>query len=135
MIYFDGTYRLRRNHTRSRSDQKWAYAWRVRIIDLTLDQPQVTHLKPYIVFITPSEEGVFTANCADHMGKRVCRDFNLDVGQTLWVECFTNILVATFTPRSQFGPDISYTVGWRSLRANELETLKKFIPEIYSLKF
>lgn len=130
MIYFDGIYRLQRNHRRSRSGQQWAYAWRVRIIDLTLGQPQVTHLKPYIVFVSPSDEGAFTATCADHMGKRICRDFNLDVARTLWVECFEKILVATFIPRSQFGPDISYTVNWRSLRANERETVKRFIPEI-----
>ena len=88
----------KKNQRRSRSDQKWAYAWRVRIIDLSLGLPQVTHLKPYIVFISPSDEGIFTATCADHMGKRICRDFNLDVAQTLWVECFDKILSGYFHP-------------------------------------
>ena len=83
MIYFDGIYRLRRNHTGLRSDPTWACAWRVRIIDLRLGHPQVTHLKPYIVFITPSDEGVFRASCAEHIGRYKDRGDAVGNGNTL----------------------------------------------------
>ena len=134
MIFYDGTYRLQpHGGTGKLSIRKGPYAWRVRIINLSISNPEIAHLRPYIVFATPSGDGIFKTNCAESLGKKICRDFNLDVSGILWVEKLQenigNLLVAVFTPKEHFGPDVFYTVHWRPIRPNEYETLKAFIPE------
>jgi len=134
MIFFDGTYRLQRDiDTPPTSIGRWAYAWRVRIIDLTISRSQVAHLRPFIVFITQAGEGIFKASCAESIGKKVCRDFDLDLNETLWLELLPgsseHIHVARFIPKGHYGPEAFYTIEWRPIRPNELETLKDFIPE------
>lgn len=133
MIFFDGTYRLQQADRLKRAPiRQWAYAWRIRIINLSFSRSQVVHLRPFIVFATQSGGGVFKSNCAESLGKRICRDFDLDVSEVLWVERFNQdhgrILVATFSPQGPLGPYPSYAVAWRPVRPNELETLKMFIP-------
>lgn len=142
MISFDGTYRLYLNDAKppwiGKSDKpakarQKGNAWRVRIIDLSISRPQVRHIKPRIVFATPYGEGIFKSNCANSLGRRIFRDFALDVTDVLWVEQFPDmkepIRVAVFSPLSQFGPDIHYAIEWRPIRPNELKTLLMFLPE------
>ena len=139
MIFFDGTYRLLAGTGgTARLRQKSAYAWRVRIINLSLGQPGIRHLKPFIVFISPEGSGIFKTNCAESLGKRICRDFNLDIAETLWLELLPEtpekIYAAVFTPTFSHGPETFYTIGWRPIRPNELEVIHPFITEIAGLK-
>ena len=134
MIFYDGTYRLQQaKNFKTTPIRQWAYAWRVRIINLSISRPQVAHLRPYMVFATQSDGGVFKSNCAESLGKMICRDFDLNVRETLWIEQFNQdhgrILVATFTPRGHFGSHLYYAIAWRPIRPNELKALKAFIPE------
>ena len=133
VIFFDGTYRLQQaDGLKTAPIRQWAYAWRIRIINLAISRPQVAHLKPYMVFATQSGGGVFKSNCAESLGLRICRDFDLDVRETLWIERFNQdhgrILVAAFAPKGPPGSPTYYTVTWRPVRPNELEALKMFIP-------
>ena len=134
MLFYDGTYRLqRRDDETNRPIGKWACAWRLRIIDLSLSQPDVKHLKPIIVVATQTGEGLFKTTCAESLGRRVCRDFNLDVNESLWIEHFPNKLgqmyVAVFSPKHYLGPELFYHIDWRPIRANELEAIRRYIPE------
>ena len=140
MIFFDGTYRLLAGTDGSaRSRLKSAYAWRVRIINLSLSQPGIRHLRPFIVFTSPEGNGIFKTNCAESLGKRICRDFSLNIPETLWLEFFPDtsekIYAAVFTPGFHYGPDTFYNIGWRPLRPNELAAIEPFITEIADLKF
>jgi hypothetical protein len=134
LIFYDGTYRLQHsNDSETTPIRKWAYAWRVRIINLSISEPQVAYLKPYIVFVTPSGEGIFKTNCAESLGKTICRDFDLNLRETLWVEKFQenhgSIYVAMFTPKDHHATEIFYSISWRSIRPNEIEALKAFLPD------
>lgn len=139
MIFFDGTYRLQPGtDAGARARMKSAYAWRVRIINLTLTRPDIRHLKPFIVFISPEGNGLFKTSCAESLGKRIFRDFNLNTVETLWLEFFPDALekiyAAIFTPRFSYGPEIYYDIGWRSLMPNELAAIKPFIAEMDNQK-
>jgi hypothetical protein len=139
VIFYDGIYRLQPyGGTGKLPIRKWPYAWRVRIINRSISNPEITHLRPYIVFATPSGDGIFKTNCAESLGKKICRDFNLDVSGILWVEKLQenneNLLVAVFTPKEHFGTDVFYTVNWRPIRPNEYEILKAFIAESETIR-
>lgn len=134
MIFFDGTYRLqRRKDFQTDTSVRKANAWRLRIINLTISQPEVKHLKPIIVVATHTGEGIFHTTCAESLGKRVCRDFNLDVKELLWIEHFPDrperMYVATFKLLSYSGHENYYSIGWRPIRSNEVDAIRPFIPE------
>ena len=134
MIFYDGTYTLgSRLNPRRASNRGRNQSWRIRIIDFTLDRPDIQHLKPYAVVVTPSQAGPFEANCASSLGRRILRDFNLKIEKTLWIEQFRqdphNLQVAMFTAESSFGPDTYYRINWRPLLANERIAIKPFIAE------
>jgi len=139
LIFFDGTYRLLAGTGgAAKLRQNSAYAWRVRIINLSLSQPDIRHLRPFIVFTSPEGSGIFKTNCAESLGKRICRDFKLNITETLWLELFPEtpekIYAAVFTPTFSYGPEAFYHIDWRPLRPNELAVIHPFISEIADLK-
>ena len=134
MILFDGVYRLQREDDVSRRPiSQWAYSWRLRIIDFSLCQPEVKYLRPHVVVASQTGEGIFKTTCAESLGKRICRDFDLKINDILWVEHFldeSNLYIATFKPKFYMGPEVFYTVDWRPILPNELESIRPFIPEV-----
>ena len=138
MILFDGTYRLQRQEDASKKIiGKCACSWWVRIIDFSIDRPEVRYLKPYVIIATQTGEGIFIATCAESLGKRIYRDFNLKVYETLWIENYPHeqaLYVAAFKPKSYFGTDILYHIDWRPILANEFEAIKPFIPVVKDIK-
>jgi len=85
--------------------------------------------KAFLKLLAPTVK----TTCADSLGKRICRDFDLDINEILWIEHFPGepqrMYVATFTPKSYFGTETYYAIDWRPIRSNELEAIKLFIPE------
>ena len=138
MILFDGTYRLQRQEDAPpKPIGKWACSWRLRIIDFSMNQPGVQHLRPYVVVATKTGEGIFKTTCAESLGKRICRDFDLKIEEILWIEHFPDepaLYVAIFKPKSYFGTEIFYNIDWRPIRSNELEAIKPFIPETENIQ-
>jgi hypothetical protein len=134
LLLFDGLYRLQREEdVPSQPISRWAYSWRLRIIDLSLYQPEVEHLRPHVVVASQTGEGIFKTTCAESLGKRICKDFSLKINDILWVEHFPNesaLYIATFKPKLHVGPEVFYTVEWRSILPNELESIRPFIPEV-----
>jgi len=139
LIFFDGIYRLPGDRgKRGKEFKKWASAWRVKIINLSLSQPDVCHLRPYVVVATQDGEGIFKARCADSIGKRICRDFDLDVDRILWIEQIVStpvqMLVAEFKPQWNFGRERFYSINWRPIRANELAAIRPFVDEAETIQ-
>jgi len=103
LILFDGTYRLQRQgNSPPKPIGKWACSWRLRIIDFSFNQPDVQHIRPYVVVATHTSEGIFKTTCAESMGKRICRDFDLKIDDILWIEHYPDepaLYVAT-SPKS-----------------------------------
>jgi hypothetical protein len=73
-------------------------------------------------------------SCAEAVGKKISRDFKLDIKKVLWIEHTPSKpgrwCTAVLSPRSAFGPDITYRIQWRPARPNEISLLKPFIPDI-----
>ena len=114
-------------------DRNWACSWRLRLFDFSIRQPDVKHLRPYAVVATQTGEGFFKTTCAESLGKRICRDFNLAIDEILWIEHYPDepaLYVANFKPKSYLGNEIFYTIDWRPIRPNELQVIQSFIPEI-----
>jgi hypothetical protein len=134
LLIFDGTYRLqRREDTSSEDDRNQACSWRLRLFDFSINHPVVKYLKPYAVVATQTGEGIFKTTCAESLGKRVCRDFDLNIDDILWIEHYPDepaLYVATFKPKSYLGNEIFYTIDWRPIRPNEIKVIQPFIPEI-----
>jgi len=133
LILFDGTYRLQRQEDiTQKSNNKLACSWWLRIVDFSIDRPEVQYLRPYVVIATQTGDGIFKTTCAESLGKRICRDFNLKIDEILWIEHYPDepaLYVAIFKPKSYFGTEIFYNIDWRPIRPNELEAIKPFIPE------
>ena len=138
MILFDGVYRLQREEDVSQKPiRQWAYSWRLRIIDFSLCQPEIKHIRPHVVVASQTGEGIFKTTCAESLGRRICRDFDLKINDILWVEHFldeSTLYIATFKPKFNMGPEVFYTVDWRSILANELESIRPFIPEFEGIR-
>ena len=135
MIVYDGIYRLPKGTNRGLKPRtQWECAWQVRIINLSLNPSTVEYLKSVIVVANQTGSDPSLTSCAESIGKRISRDFNLDIPRVLWVEHFPNHrhqwLAAGFSLKSSFGPDIDYRIQWRPLRPNERDLIKPFIPEI-----
>lgn len=98
-----------------------------------MGRPDVRHLRPYVVVATQSQEGLFKTTCAESLGRRIFRDFSLDINKISWIEHFPaeadRMYVASFTPKSYYGTEIFYTIDWRPIRPNEFESIRPFVPE------
>ena len=138
MIIFDGTYRLQRQEDiSSDADRNWACSWRLRLFDFNLSHPYVKHLKPYAIVATQTGGGIFKTTCAESLSKRICRDFNLEIEEILWVEHYPEepaLYVAMFKPKSYVGNEIFYAIDWRPIRPNELQVIQPFVPEIENFR-
>jgi len=129
MIIFDGSYMLERKEDPGASPAH-ACTWRVKIIDFSSGDPMHPHIRPYALLAFRKEGGIFKTSCAESMGKRICRDFDLNVDDVLWVEAFPDLpdalYVAVFTPRYQ-DADIHYTVTWRPILKNEQAAVEPWL--------
>ena len=136
MIVYDGIYRLPAGKNQGfKPRTQWECGWQVRIINLNLSPSIVEHLKSMIVVVIQTGSKPCLTSCAESIGKKISRDFHLDISRVLWVEHFPNNLnqwhAAAFKPKSSFGPDIDYLIQWRPLRPKEIDIIKPFIPEVF----
>ena len=135
MIVYDGIYRLPTGTDQGFKPRiQWECGWQVRIINLNLSRSTVAHLKSMIVVANQSGSKPCLTSCAESIGKKISRDFNLVIPRVLWVEHFPNKLkqwhAAAFKPKSSFGPDIEYHIRWRPIRPEEIDIIKPFISGI-----
>jgi hypothetical protein len=101
-----------------------------------MSQPDVRHLRPIVVYVVQAGDCSLRTTCAESLGKRICRDFDLHVDNILWVEQLpremNDCYVASFMQRPYMGPEPYDSVAWRPVLRNELSALKAFIPELAS---
>lgn len=121
MIVYDGTYMLERKEDPGASPAH-ACSWQVKIVDFSSADPSHSHIRPYAVLAFRKEGGIFKTSCAESLGKRIFKDFDLKVDDLLWIEAFPDLpddlYVAVFTPR-YLTSELNYTVGWRPILNNE----------------
>lgn len=114
--------------------RRWKNAWRVRIIDLGMSRPDVQYLRPKIVVAVRVGGHTLTATCAGSLGQKICRDFDLNPEQILWVEQLDpdqdRFHAATFVKKPYKGGGFYESVTWRPILPNEIDAIKPFIPEV-----
>lgn len=137
MIIFDGTYRWKAPLTENSRAfrKKWEMSCDLKVIDLSLAQPDVVHIKRYVVVAMETTPGPMKTSVANTMGRRIFRDFNLTRHNVLWIEGRWNhadpLEVATFTPDPDSGLETRYLITWRPLLPNEDRLLRAFLPESF----
>lgn len=135
MIVFDGTYRWKAPMTPSSRAfrKKWEMSCDLKVIDLSLTQPDVTHLKRFVVVASETTPGPMKTSVADTMGMRIFRDFKLNRHNVLWIEGRSNhfepLEVAIFSPDPAPGMETRYKISWRPILPNELLLIRAFLPE------
>lgn len=132
MIVFDGTYRWKTPlGPSSRSFRKsWEMSCNLKVIDMTLAQPEVTHLKRYVVLASETTPCPVKTSVAETMGRRIFRDFGLNSYNVLWMETRTysadTIEIAIFTPVDG-GLETYYRISWRPILPNEQRLLRGYL--------
>jgi len=134
MIIFDGTYRWKApmNSDSRAFRKKWEMSCDLKVIDLSLSQPDVTHLKRFVIVALETTPGPMKTSVADTMGRRIFRDFGLNRHNVLWIEGRWNhsesLEVALFSPDPESGLETRYRISWRSILSNELHLIRTFLP-------
>jgi hypothetical protein len=116
----------------------WAGACRLKVIDLSANNPGVPMIKPMVIIVKDTGEGSSSKICAPDLVKYVCRDFKLDLNKILWMEYNAvpspGFEVARFRAMAEISEDVLYSVSWRPIRPNELEMIKPFCPEVMAIQ-
>ncbi|MBL0700649.1 MAG: hypothetical protein JJV92_07200 [Desulfosarcina sp.] len=135
MIIYNGKYNW---SGKKRSNFKpitwWPGSYRLTIIDISKNRPGVYILKPVIALISDTGEGYSAINYFQNLAKSICRDFNLDISRTLWIEYLPkksdHMKVAVFKPITRIGNETIYSVKWRPIMPNEMELIKSYLSKI-----
>jgi hypothetical protein len=112
----------------------WLLSCHLWMIDLSLSNPNVLHLRPKIVVASDVNEGPKRKICAETLGKQIYKEFDLDIKRTLWVEYDpsipTKMAAALMKPQYHDGREIIYSIQWRKLMTSEKEIIRRFIPRL-----
>lgn len=129
MIVYDGQYSWKGNSkAKKRPISWWQSSYRLRIIDVSRDAPEVVFLKPHVVLFTDTGDGASVTNCLPDLAKQICQDFDLELNRVVWVEDRPEIKerfrVAVFRPVARLSGDVYYQVDWRTAAPSELSLIK-----------
>lgn len=128
VIVYDGEYSWRGStRAKKRPISWWRSSYRLRIVDVSRDAPDVVFLKPHVVLFADTGEGASVTNCLPDLAKQICRDFDLDFNRVVWVEDRPDVKqrfrVAVFRPVARLGRDVFYQVAWRAAASSELNLI------------
>ncbi|GEM_PF-179128 len=136
-ILYDGIYEW---DGQSRNGKKpfcwWPGSYRIRIVDITSDNPDVLYLKSEAVICKNAGTGTSIKNCVHNFAKTISAEFNLEIEKVLWVEIdrkdASDIQVANLSPvkRALDGSSL-FSAKWRPARTNELEFLNPFLADFH----
>lgn len=133
MAIFDGRYSWDGTKDDNREPISWfPGAYDIKIINLSLYQKAITHLKPYLCIFTNTGKGYSVSANPEKFAKRICEEFSLKIDKVIWVEQTEidsdNYDIITFKKRGQLGENTFYSMEKRNPMPNELNIIKK---EIY----
>jgi hypothetical protein len=135
MIIYNGKYNWSgKKRSNSKPITWWPGSYRLTIIDISKHRPGVYDLKPVVVLISDTGEGYSVTNHFQNLAKSICKDFNLNISRTLWIEYLpkesSHMEVAVFKPITKIGRETLYSVKWRPIMPNEMELIQSYLPEI-----
>ncbi|MCG8471387.1 MAG: hypothetical protein MI742_05965 [Desulfobacterales bacterium] len=112
------------------TDALWLISCKLKIVDLASALEGTIPFKRHLVLAEDISEGPLRRICAESLGRRIFKAFNLDIRRTLWIEFDPKLPkryhVAHFTPAYHDGQEIIYTIEWRPLMPGEKKLLHAF---------
>ena len=128
VLIYDGEYSWKGQSTaKKRPISWWRSSYRLRIVDVSRDNPGIVFLKPHVVLFADTGEGASVTNCLPDLAKQICEDFELDLNRVVWVEDRPEIKerfrIAVFRPVARLGRDVFYQVAWRAAIPSELNLI------------
>ncbi|SLM28218.1 conserved hypothetical protein [Desulfamplus magnetovallimortis] len=135
MIIHDGIYEWDGRSTDGRQPICWwPGSYWMRIVDLTLDIPNMVHLKSHAVILKNRGKGTSLRNYIQNFAKIIAEKYNLNIEKTLWVEIIVNgngdpedILIANINCVSRLFDRQLFSAMWRPARPNELKLLDPWL--------
>jgi len=123
---------------KTRSGEKpvswWPGSYHVKIVKLGTDNQNIRYIFNTAVILknarTQKPMNTSLKNYIHNFAKKISKDYDLDISKTMWVELDDKIRVASLTPDQKVIPEILYSISWRSIRPNELETLQPYIGDM-----
>ncbi|MBF0257870.1 MAG: hypothetical protein HQK62_03360 [Desulfamplus sp.] len=135
MILYDGLYEWDGKSTDGKQPICWwPGSYRMRIVDLSSDNPKIIYLKSYAVILKNSGRGTSLKNYIHNFARVVSKKFNIEIEKTLWAEIGhddTNIderlMIANIRCMSYVGDKQLLSSVWRAIMPNELKLLAPWI--------
>ena len=135
MILHDFTYEWDgKTHTDKKPIAWWPGAYRVRIVRLGEDSGNLSYLTPIAAICKPIREpgtmNTSLRNCIENFAKAISKEYDLEIGKTLWIELDDKVTAAQFHADRKLTDETFYTVSWRPVRPAEMTMLEKYIKDL-----
>ena len=113
----------------------WPGSYHVKIIQLSSDSGNVSFLVPTIVLLKNTKndpEAINTSlkNYIHTFARKISDQYDLNMEKTLWMEIDDSIQVVRFPDNVKLGDITLFSVPWRAIRPNELETIKPYLDDM-----
>ncbi len=122
-----------RTHTGEKPISWWPGAYRIRIVRLGSDSENISFLMPVAVICRPiKKSGTMNTslrNCIANFAKAICKEYDLDIGKTLWIEVDDEISAALLNANRKLTDETFYSFTWRPIRPNELSMIEPYIKD------
>lgn len=123
---------------KTRSGEKpvswWPGSYHVKILKLGADNENISYLFSTAVLLknarTQKPLNTSLKNYLHNFAKKISKEYDLNIKNTLWIELDDTIRVAILNPDPRPVPETLYSISWRSIRPNELELIKPYIDDM-----
>ncbi|MGD9730936.1 MAG: hypothetical protein AB7U45_02045 [Desulfamplus sp.] len=142
MILYDGIYEWDGRSTDGKQPICWwPGSYRMRIVDLSSDNPKIIYLKSYAVILKNRGRGTSLKNYIHNFARVISEEFNIEIEKTLWVEINldvsnnilsenSEVMIANIRSTLHLSETKLFSFTWREARPNELELLAPWIEGI-----
>lgn len=111
----------------------WPGSYRIRVVNLAADAPEIFFLRPKAVICQNNGSGTSIHNCVQNFAKEISKKFDLKMEKVLWVEISPkepfDIQVITFTLVTDIENNRLFSATWRDARPNELKTIEPYLAD------
>jgi hypothetical protein len=113
----------------------WPGSYHVKIVELASDKGNVSYLIPVAVILKNARinptMNTSLKNYIHTFAHKISKQYDLDLGKTLWVELDKTIEVTRLsTPESDKLPATLFTISWRPVRPNELAMIQPYLDDM-----
>ena len=134
MILHDFTYEWDgKSHDGETPITWWPGAYRVKIVNLASDADGIQYLFPTAVIFkgirTKGNLNASLKNYIHNFAEKICKGYDLNINNTLWVELDDKIRVAHVNPDRKLTDKTLFSFSWRQIRPNELDMISPYLSD------